>query len=602
MATPASESNGSNVTNTPNNAAERRESVQEESKNEFSKPDAIMEPTTGAFVEQYLDAGGAPFNIMNLLTASYEGKAAMANMVCRDITDVCGNGTKSAMLEAVSRLIVGSFDAQKADEEFNKTSQLPEYVVLMLAHQAWRKVIYRLSERYPSSTMISAALQHIADQGHQAEMTSLNSAALHTHVFYTLLVECFEKISPANEENIEARMEELVGTVCRHEQTYLVAQYVLRNVQDRLGIKAVGLQRIEQKLETYMLDNYNRPLLPIHIQVLLSGMVAGGDDKIANAVTSIIQGAYAAPGDVVALYNAYYGALAGGKPLPPVHILRSEYVLKPILEQAFGCLWSTELQNQRPELVGKLIWLMAYASLCTGKLMDDKEKEQLQELVLQMKKVREELPFHPIQTHLYRAIPKVLEWISVPVLARVVLLWIQDVITFDSFTYYNMYFQSSEVPVPLLLLEEIAYRHPLLKPLVFAAYRGSFESRVPGFPPEKQLRLQKVIINRMAVLVQLDYAGPVLDYFGSVMDSVDKTVMVYFLYRTLVQFEGPYPTQFYAPMLEITEHALDGVKVAKEKEKECIREFLGAIDSEKARSLLGALSTETTTVTPLAVD
>ncbi|KAJ2792432.1 hypothetical protein H4R20_006748, partial [Coemansia guatemalensis] len=448
--------------------------------------------------------------------------------------------------------------------------------------------------------MISASLQHIADQGHQAEMTSLNSAALHTHVFYSLLVECFEKISPANEENIEARMEELVGTVCRREQTYLVAQYVLRNVQDRLGIRAVGLQRIEQKLETYMLENYNRPLLPIHIQILLSGFVAGGDDKIANAVASIIQGAYAAPGDVVALYNAYYGALASGRPMPPVNILRSEYVLKPILEQAFGCLWSTELRNQRPELVGKLIWLMAYASLSTGGAMDDKEKEQLQDLISQMKKIRKELPFHPIQTYLYQAIPKVLGWISVPVLARVVLLWIQDVITYDSFTYYNMYFHSSEVPVPLLLLEEIAYRHPLLKPLVFAAYRGSFESRVPGFAPEKQLRLQKVVINRIAVLVQLDYAGPVLNYFESVKDSVDKTVMVYFLHRTLAQFEGPYPAQFYEPMLEITEHALDGVKVANEKEKDCICEFLGAVDSEKARSLLAALSTETATETPTA--
>ncbi|KAJ2802426.1 hypothetical protein H4R20_003281, partial [Coemansia guatemalensis] len=96
-----------------------------------------MEPTTGAFVEQYLNAGGAPFNIMNLLTASYEGKAAMANMVCRDITDACGVGTKPAMLEAVSRLIVGSFDVQKADDEYNRTSQLPEYVEVMLAHQAW---------------------------------------------------------------------------------------------------------------------------------------------------------------------------------------------------------------------------------------------------------------------------------------------------------------------------------------------------------------------------------------------------------------------------------------------------------------------------------
>ncbi|KAJ2495466.1 hypothetical protein GGI11_008421, partial [Coemansia sp. RSA 2049] len=58
-----------------------------------------MEPTTSAFVDQYLEAGGAPFNIMNLLVFSYEGLAAMSNMVHSDIAAVYGNGEKSAILD-----------------------------------------------------------------------------------------------------------------------------------------------------------------------------------------------------------------------------------------------------------------------------------------------------------------------------------------------------------------------------------------------------------------------------------------------------------------------------------------------------------------------
>ncbi|KAJ1736180.1 hypothetical protein LPJ61_000139 [Coemansia biformis] len=590
--------NGSNGIQAPPGEAEQKRLAQEEAKGELCKQDAIMEPATSALVEQYLGAGGAPFNVMNMLMAGYEGAAAMANMVGGDVQSAFGGGPRDAALEALGHMIVDSFDAQKADSEYAATKQLPEYVSAMLPHAVWRKTIYRLSAKHPGSTMVGAALQHIAEQGYQAEMTSLNSASLHTHVFCSLLSECVEKISPANEENLDERMQELVGAVCRREQTYFVAQYVFRSTRERLGGRAAGLQRIEQGLETHMLDSYSRPQLVVHMRALLEGLAVGGGDRVANAVVSIIQSSYAAPGDVAALYSAFNGALAEGEGAPAVHILRNERVLQPIVEQAFGCLWGTAAQNQRPELVGKYVWLLAYAATCpSGRPMDDGDKERLQRLVAQMKEMREGLPLRPIQTHLNQAIPRILEWIGDPLLARVVLLWIQDVITFDSYTYYSMYFHSSEVPVPLLLLEEIAFRHPLLKPLVFAAYQGSFESRVPGFSLEKQLQLQKVAINRMAVLVQLDYAFPVLNYFSAKARQIDESVLVYFLRRTLAQFEAPYPDEFAEPMMQMVEHVMGGIRAAKAKEVASIREFLAGVgggdDDGKAQSLLAALPQET---------
>ncbi|KAJ2785777.1 hypothetical protein H4R18_000323 [Coemansia javaensis] len=584
-----------NGTQPPPGEAERRKLAQEEAKRELGRQDAIMEPTTGAFVEQFLEAGGAPFSVMNLLMSSYEGIAALAAMVGRDMQGAFGPAKSDAILDTLGQKIVDSFDAQRADAEFAESGQLPEYIVAMIPHRVWRKTIYRLSAKHPASAMIGAALQRIADQGHQSEMTSLDTASLHTHVFYSLLLECFEQISPASGEDLRARMQELVGAVCQREQTYLVAQYVFRSVRQRLGSRAVGIQRIEQELESHMLDTYNRPQLAVHIQLLLNGFAVGGSDAVANAVASIIQSAYAAPGDVVALYNAYQAVLVDGRGAPPAHILRNERVLQPILEQAFGCLWSTAAQNQRPELVNKYVWLLAYAALSPSGPLDDDSKVKLQQLVAQMKEMREELPFHPIQTHLNRVIRKVLEWIQVPILARVVLLWIRDVLTFDSYTYYSMYFHSRDAPTPLLLLEEIAFRHPLLKPLVFAAYRESFESQVPGFPLEKQTRLQKVVINRIAVLVQLDYVLPVLDYFGARAEQTDESVMAYFIYRTLAQFDAPYPEAFAGPMLRLIESVIDGVKVSKPEELKPVRRFLASIDGDRASALYAALPQDAAT-------
>ncbi|KAJ2371527.1 hypothetical protein H4S02_009524, partial [Coemansia sp. RSA 2611] len=186
-----------------------------------------MEPTTEAFINQYLDAGGVPLHVMNSLVQSYEGLAAMANTLDRDIRNAYGSTSRAAMLGPISRKIVESFDPAKADEEFSKTQELPGYILEMIEHQVWRATIYRLSEQHPRSEMLGAALQKIADNGFQAELTSLNSASLHTHVFYSLLVECLEKIVPVTDETLNERLRDLIGTVCRSEQTYFMAQYVL---------------------------------------------------------------------------------------------------------------------------------------------------------------------------------------------------------------------------------------------------------------------------------------------------------------------------------------------------------------------------------------
>ncbi|KAJ2625804.1 hypothetical protein GGI25_000231 [Coemansia spiralis] len=588
-----SETNGSgNSGKPPLSDADRKRLSQEEAKSEFSKLDAIMEPTTIGFVDQYLEAGGAPFNIMNLLMSSYEGFAAMANMVTHDISAAYEVDAKTAVLDTISRQIVEGFDANKADEEYNRTQHLPQYIDEMTPHRTWRKTIYRLSEKYPKSTMINDALQRIAEQGHQAEMTSLNSTSLHTHVFYSLLTECLENITPADDQNINKRMQELLNAVCRGEQTYILAQYLLQNVRHKLGKKnTASLRRIEQELESYILDNYDLPQLAIHVRLLLDGRAVGGNDVIADAIAAIIQSGYAAPGDVNILYKQYHNAFSSGQHMPPVELLREERVFLPIMHQAFGHLWSSSnVMNTRTELMDKYLWLIAYATLYEdGEQKDVSKQELLKLLVSQMKEIREELPIHPNQTSFNRIIRRVIDWISVPVLARIVLLWVRDMLSDDGFAYYETYFHSSEVPIPLLLLEEIAYRHPLLKPLVFSVYKESFESRVKQFMPEKQIRLQRTVVNRIATLVQLDYALPVLQYLVQQAEMVDESVTVYFIYRVLVQFDPPYPKEFYKPILEVTERVMESVKVAKEKELEPIRQFLESIDNSLAKRLCNLL-------------
>ncbi|KAJ2892059.1 hypothetical protein IWW38_003363, partial [Coemansia aciculifera] len=106
--------------------------------NEFSKLDAVLEPSTPAFVDQYLGAGGTPFNVMDSLVQSYEGLAAMANAVDRDMARAYGGDSTSdqaAIIGPLSRMIVERFDVSKADEDFNKTQKLPNYIEEMIPHK-----------------------------------------------------------------------------------------------------------------------------------------------------------------------------------------------------------------------------------------------------------------------------------------------------------------------------------------------------------------------------------------------------------------------------------------------------------------------------------
>lgn len=553
--------------------------------------DSIMEPTTIGFVDQYLKAGGAPFNIMQRMMDSYEGLAAMSNMIDQEVLSALGHTNKSTILDVVSRKIVETFDAEKADEEYNRTQELPEYIHDMLPHKAWRKAIYRLSEKFPKSTMISAALQKLADDGYQSEMTSINSASLHTNVFYSLLVECFEKIPPADNETLQSRMQGLINTVCKHEQNYFVAQYVLTDICRQLGSRSTPIERISEELESYMFDRYGQPQLAIHMRLALDGREVGGDDTVANAIVSIIQSAHAAPSDVMSLYKQYQGAFSSGTTDgPPSRLLRHGRVLMPIIEQTFSHLWGDIKQDTRTDLMDKYVWLVAYATVASDEDTGNVDKDELNRLITQLKEIRTELSVRPTQTTLTYTIHKILDWTRTAVLGYIVLRWVQDILSYDECSYYDTYFHSSEVPIPLLLLEEIAYRHPLLKPMVFAAYKETFECKVPGFSPEKQTKLQKVAINRIAVLVQLGYALPIIHYFDEQTESIDQSVSAYFIYRMLAQFEKPYPKEFYVPVLKLIEQTTGGIKTLKEKERDVVMGFLQSIDDELAKTLYETLS------------
>lgn len=109
------------------------------------------------------------------------------------------------------------------------------------------------------------------------------------------------------------------------------------------------------------------------------------------------------------------------------------------------------------------------------------------------------------------------------------LLWIEHMAI--ETTYFETYFRTTETPTLHLVLDEIANKHKLQQPVVFEVIKKCIKHKYSNFAPEIQMALQRTWVDRMLYLVQLNYAIPVLKYFGQEGAELDDSVIIYFLKR-----------------------------------------------------------------------
>ena len=75
--------------------------------------------------------------------------------------------------------------------------------------------------------------------------------------------------------------------------------------------------------------------------------------------------------------------------------------------------------------------------------------------------------------------------IRFPVGSMGVLMWIECMAIHT--TYFETYFRSTETPVLLLILDEIASRHQLQQPIVFSVVKRCIKHKTDTFAPEIQV-------------------------------------------------------------------------------------------------------------------
>ncbi|KAJ1968861.1 hypothetical protein H4R35_006305, partial [Dimargaris xerosporica] len=285
---------------------------------------------------------------------------------------------------------------------------------------------------------------------------------------------------------------------------------------------------------------------------------------VSTAVASIKRSRLLSPGDAVALYNAYQSATP-----PSVERLRDIEIIDFFLYAVFlpkdegtRVGLGASSGGLRPEIREKYLWLLAYIvsskpsehtgsrneqALLHPELDTDRTFQYLQELA-------QLLPSKPTADDLARVTGTVVEkYIDIPILSAAVIIWLRYVLRDDNYHYYETYFRVTEVPLPHLLLEEIAHRHQGLQHRVFAAFKESYEASIPTLGAELMTALQKSILDRMIYLMQLGFAIPVLKYVKQRQDKVDESLTVHFARRILEMVTTPYSPTVVTIFLEILE-------------------------------------------------
>ncbi|CAG8458862.1 23112_t:CDS:10 [Rhizophagus irregularis] len=488
------------------------------------RPDSLFEPGIQNSVRDYLEiATEGTTAIFSSLVVSYRGYPSRANVLMSMINafsdqsphnpnDPTARGREEG-IECLKKVLKAKYDAKKIDETLMKNGRSLNPVLELIDKAEWRKVLYELSEKYPDSQFLNVLIRKIADQGFVGEIKHLKTASTYIEVYSKVLLDQFNTLLNADDASLSKFLPDLVKTASQHPHTYLFVQTLIKRlIQVPNGYP---LRKLAKELEKGVIDGRND--LVITLRNLLSAPPAA----IASSIFHIPP----TPGDVVA-----------------------------------------------QDLKEKYLYLAAFASsakeLSNGKI----DSSQVDSTFTTLKKLEAAVSKKGATTTEFGSIVKeILEYIDTPIASMALIFWIKHLLRDTSF--YEKHFKHHEVPIPHLLLEEIAYRHPYQRTHVFNAFKAELESNSWKLTPEIMLGLRQQLLDRMIYLIQLGFVIQVMMYIEKQTKKLEERLIIYFIKKVVQIIGPPYSKDFYCIMIKLIE-PFDVVLEAQSDTRILIRQFL----------------------------
>ncbi|KAG9069453.1 Negative elongation factor C/D [Linnemannia hyalina] len=474
----------------------------------FQTPDSILERKITDNIAGYIKEGGQPLLLVNALSSSYVGVPEMCNLMSDwarefDIDPV------DVMQEVLKEQLMERFDPESVDKEFKEDQRVflsvtpsqkgqDDWLSMMIRHPFWRSVIYELSEEHQKCAFLNFAIQRISDAGYQGEIASVATASTFVGVFSGVLLESLDKLREEDDVGLLDKLPDLIN-----EHTYLYTQILLFRLMKT--DRGLPLKRISKELESGVLEKFNKAY--------------SSDDP------------------------------------PSSFFLRDPEFFEIMLSSIFVPSFKGGMVKQDHK--EKYLWLIAYAASVHENDDMGPDTTEVQPTYDAILALEDTLSKRTAGTDLTPILANLLIAIETPVASMALLYWIQFVITETS--YIETYFRSHEVPVPLLLIEEMAYKHPLQQTAVFTTLVNFFEAPLE-LNPEIMMTYRKSILERMIYLMQLNFAMPVLDYIRVRARKMDQSLSMHFVKRVLEMVSGPYSKKFIEGMGQMIQEIVEVIK------------------------------------------
>ncbi|XP_052060193.1 negative elongation factor D-like [Mytilus californianus] len=520
---------------------EENQAIQDGCLQIFSASDFIMEPGVFNMLKTFLQAGGSPEKVVELLSENYKAVAQTVNLLAEWLIQA-GVDIKvvQEMVENhLKTMIVKHFDPKKADSIFTDEGETPSWLAEMIEYPTWRGLFYRLAEEYPDCLMLNFTVKLISDAGFQGEITSVSTACHQIEVFSRVLRTTISSLLNGGEELLEKNLPEFTKMVCHGEHTYLYSQ-VLMQILSQEPKGGSNIRRLCQELQK---SANERGLDVTPITLALSG--AAAYPRACQALSSMLSRNALNPADITILYKMYTDMNP-----PPVDLIRVPAFLDLLIDAMFK-----PVSKVNPEHKAKYIYVLSYAASVTETYKKGQRKsiikDELKPTTQALEKVQSLCAENKNSSELIADVNVLFLNLKFPVIAYGVLKWVDYTVSDTNYFKLN----TDHTPLHLVLIDEIVTNHVLLHQKALDLLVRLFESTFEELDVLVRLELKKTLLDRMVHLFSKGFVLPVVSYICKCWDKQDTDISLirHFVTEVLDVIAPPYTADFaqlFLPLIE----------------------------------------------------
>ncbi|XP_048254735.1 negative elongation factor D-like [Haliotis cracherodii] len=520
---------------------EERQATQKDCLESFSSKDYIMEPNIFTVLKRFLQAGGSPERVVELLSDNYLAIAQTVNVLADWLIQagVGINEVQELVESHLKLMIIKHFDPKKADSIFTQEGETPSWLAEMIEYPTWRSLFYKLAEEYPDCLMLNFTIKLISDAGFQGEITSVSTACHQIEVFSRVLRTSISSFVEAGEDGLEKNLPEFTKMVCHGEHTYLYSQVLMHILSQELK-GGSNIRRLCQELQKCASE---KGLDVTPITMALSG--AAAYPRACQALSSMLSRQALNPADISVLFRMY-----SEHDSPPVELIRVPAFLDLLIDTLFK-----PGTRVNPDHKHKYIHLLAYAAsvIDTHKKGGRKtiNRDELKPTVQALEKTQALCAENKGASELIADISTLFTCLRFPVVSMGVLKWVDYTVSDASYFKLN----TDHTPLHLVMVDEIVTNHVLLHQKALDLLVRVFESSFEELDVLVRLELKKTVLDRMVHLLSRGFVLPVVVYIRKCLEKGDTDISLirHFVTEVLDVIAPPYTPEFvqlFLPLIE----------------------------------------------------